>query len=202
MASARRSPRRSPASTPTSTGSVFCACGSATSERNQSTKGGFRSGSAPRDLTHLARIGLEHPEVRYEIVYGVSNNRRSWYDNSNAYRLGYRPQDDSEPFSAAVLAAEPPDADPIAERYQGGTFCAAEFTATALPDQAMPEGEHRSGGKASRAHHPPPSPSGEGRGDWAPQQTVQRWPRLPTCAENDGRILREGSAMNPSQASA
>ena len=62
---------------------------------------------SPRDLTQLVRIGLDHPEVRYEIVYGVSNNRRSWYDNSNAYRLGYRPQDDSEPYAEAVLAAEP-----------------------------------------------------------------------------------------------
>ena len=88
---------------------------------------------SPRDLTQLVRIGLEHPELRYEIVYGVSNNRRSWYDNSNAYRLGYQPQDESEPYAEAVLAAEPPDADPIAERYQGGTFCAAEYTAKTPP---------------------------------------------------------------------
>jgi uronate dehydrogenase len=84
---------------------------------------------SPRDYTQLVRIGLEHPDIRYEIVYGVSNNRRSWYDNSNAERLGYRPQDDSEPYAEAVLAAEPPGADPIAEHYQGGTFCAAEYTA-------------------------------------------------------------------------
>ena len=84
---------------------------------------------SPRDYTQLVRIGLEHPDIRYEIVYGVSNNRRSWYDNSNAERLGYRPQDDSEPYAEAVLAAEPAGADPIAERYQGGTFCAAEYTA-------------------------------------------------------------------------
>ena len=61
---------------------------------------------SPRDYTQLVRIGLEHPDIRYEIVYGVSNNRRSWYDNSNAERLGYRPQDDSEPYAEAVLAAE------------------------------------------------------------------------------------------------
>ena len=89
---------------------------------------------SPRDYTQLVRIGLEHPDIRYEIVYGVSNNRRSWYDNANAERLGYRPQDDSEPFAEAVLAAEPPGADPIAERYQGGTFCAAEYSA-ATPSQ-------------------------------------------------------------------
>jgi uronate dehydrogenase len=85
---------------------------------------------SPRDYTQLVRIGLEHPDIRYEIVYGVSNNRRSWYDNSNAYRLGYRPQDDSEPYAEAVLAAEAgQSADPIAETYQGGTFCTAEYTA-------------------------------------------------------------------------
>src|SRR5579863_3056950 len=84
---------------------------------------------SPRDYTQLVRIGLEHPDIRYEIVYGISDNRRSWYDNSNAYRLGYRPEDDSEPYAEAVLAAEPPNPDPIAERYQGGTFCADEYTA-------------------------------------------------------------------------
>jgi uronate dehydrogenase len=90
---------------------------------------------SPRDLTQLVRIGLEHPAVRYEIVYGVSNNRRSWYDNSNAYRLGYRPQDDSEPWAAEVLAAEAAEtADPIAEYYQGGTFCAAEYMAATRRD--------------------------------------------------------------------
>ena len=90
---------------------------------------------SPRDYTQLVRIGLEHPDIRYEIVYGVSNNRRSWYDNSNAQRLGYRPQDDSEPYAAEVLSAEAGQpVDPIAEFYQGGTFCAAEYTAKTRRD--------------------------------------------------------------------
>jgi len=88
---------------------------------------------SPRDLTQLVRIGLEHPDVRYEIVYGVSNNQRSWYDNSNAYRLGYKPEDNSEPYAEAVLAAEPSNPEPIAERYQGGTLPAAEYTAKTPP---------------------------------------------------------------------
>src|SRR6267378_396242 len=90
---------------------------------------------SPRDYTQLVRIGLEHPDIRFEIVYGVSNNQRSWYDNANAHRLGYRPQDDSEPQAAAILAAEAGEPrDPIAERYQGGTFCAAEYDAETTPD--------------------------------------------------------------------
>ena len=80
---------------------------------------------SPRDLAQLVIIGLEHPDIRLEIVYGVSNNTRSWYDNSNAHRLGYRPHDDSEAFAAAVLAREKPG-DPTAELYQGGAFVVAE----------------------------------------------------------------------------
>jgi len=90
---------------------------------------------SPRDYTQLARIGLEHPDIRFEIVYGVSNNKRSWYDNSNAYRLGYRPEDDSEPYAAEILAAEAgQQKDPIAERYQGGTFPAGEYDAPTPPE--------------------------------------------------------------------
>jgi uronate dehydrogenase len=86
---------------------------------------------SPRDLTQLVRIGLEHPDMRYEIVYGVSGNQRSWYDNSNAYRLGYKPEDDSEPQAAQVLSAEAGQPkNPIAEKYQGGTFCGEEYDAS------------------------------------------------------------------------
>ena len=77
---------------------------------------------SPRDLTQLIRIGLEHPDIHYEIVYGVSDNARSWYDNANAHRLGYRPEDHSEPHAEEVLAREPAHApDQISEIYQGGT---------------------------------------------------------------------------------
>jgi uronate dehydrogenase len=83
---------------------------------------------SPRDYTQLVRIGMEHPDIHFEIVYGVSRNQRSWYDNSNAYRLGYKPEDDSEPYAADVLKAEEgQEKDPIAELYQGGTFPAGEY---------------------------------------------------------------------------
>src|SRR5207302_1347152 len=87
-------------------------------------------GFYPRSQTIDHRV-VPRPDSRY----GVSNNRRSWYDNSNAYRLGYQPQDDSEPYAAEILAAEAGQPkDPIAERYQGGTFCADEFTAATPPE--------------------------------------------------------------------
>ena len=80
---------------------------------------------SPRDLAQLVAIGIDHPDVRFEIVYGVSGNTRSWYDNSNAERLGYVPQDDSELYAAEVLARG--DAgDELVDGYQGGQFVRAE----------------------------------------------------------------------------
>jgi uronate dehydrogenase len=88
----------------------------------------------PRDMAQLVQIGIEHPGIRFEIVYGVSGNKRSWYDNSNAARLGYRPQDDSEVFAAEVLARGEKPGDPVAEAHQGGVFCSAEE----VPNPAAP----------------------------------------------------------------
>lgn len=63
--------------------------------------------SSWRDLAQLVRIGLDHPELRYAVVFGVSANTRSFFDNSAAFRLGYRPEDNAELFAAAVLAGTP-----------------------------------------------------------------------------------------------
>jgi uronate dehydrogenase len=80
-----------------------------------------------RDLAQLVSIGIDHPGIRFEIVYGISGNRRTWYDNANAARLGYKPQDDSEPWAAEMLAKHQDNPDPRVELYQGGTFVGAEF---------------------------------------------------------------------------
>jgi len=87
---------------------------------------------SPRDMAQLVTIGIEHAAIRFEIVYGVSDNRRSWYDNSNAARLGYRPLDDSEAFAAEVLARERPG-DPRAEVAQGGAFVHLETVPNPAP---------------------------------------------------------------------
>jgi uronate dehydrogenase len=82
---------------------------------------------SPRDLYQLVRIGLEAPGIRHEIVYGMSDNKRAWWDNANAFRLGYRPQDHGEEFAAEVLAKDPgPTGDDRIDGNQGGEFCVAE----------------------------------------------------------------------------
>ena len=59
-----------------------------------------------RDLAQLCIIGLEHPEIHNTIVYGVSDNFACWYDNSEAYRLGYKPQDHAEDHKDFAMAEE------------------------------------------------------------------------------------------------
>lgn len=84
---------------------------------------------APEDLVQLFQIGLEHPDIRFEIFYGVSDNEASWWDNSRAQRLGYRPAGKAEQFRAhAVAEQEKIGPDPVGDLFQGGTFCSAEFT--------------------------------------------------------------------------
>jgi uronate dehydrogenase len=104
----------------------------------------------PRDLAQLVTIGIEHPEVRFEIVYGISKNSRAWYDNANAFRLGYKPQDDSEKWAAEVLANEKPGADPVAEKHQGGVFCVAESIPNPAPLPKQKKGVARKAAKKKK----------------------------------------------------
>jgi uronate dehydrogenase len=84
---------------------------------------------APADLAQLVRIGLEHPDIQYEIFYGISDNARGWWDNSAAYRFGYRPQGRAEKHRDEALTAQARlQADAIGDWYQGGTFCSDEFS--------------------------------------------------------------------------
>jgi uronate dehydrogenase len=84
----------------------------------------------PEDLLQLVRIGLEHPDIHYEIFYGVSDNVASWWDNSTARRFGYQPQGRGEDFRDEAIAAQKKlGPDPIGARYQGGSFCSDEYDA-------------------------------------------------------------------------
>ncbi|MHC8380632.1 NAD-dependent epimerase/dehydratase family protein [Pseudomonas sp. LB3P14] len=46
-----------------------------------------------RDLVQLIEIGLNHPDLRCETVYGVSRCPDALFENTRAHALGYRPLD-------------------------------------------------------------------------------------------------------------
>jgi uronate dehydrogenase len=80
---------------------------------------------SPRDLAQLVLIGLEHPDIDCTTVYGVSATDATWWDNSVAAALGYRPQDRTIDFAAPE--AFQPKASPLPEvtdHFQGAGFCA------------------------------------------------------------------------------
>ena len=83
---------------------------------------------SPEDLVQLVRIGLEHPDIRFEIFFGVSDNELGWWDNAAAFHYGYRPTGRAEDHVAAALAAQKVlPLDRVGDWYQGGPFCSAEF---------------------------------------------------------------------------
>jgi uronate dehydrogenase len=78
------------------------------------------------DLERLIVASLTAPLVGHSIIYGMSDNTVTWWDNTAARHIGYRPQDSSEPFRAAVEARQPTiDLDDPAAIYQGGMFVRA-----------------------------------------------------------------------------
>jgi uronate dehydrogenase len=80
-----------------------------------------------RDMVQLTRRCIDHPDYHFVIVYGVSNNLRSRWDNSNVEFLGYRPEDDSEVFAAEIFAEGKKEND-ISAQFHGAHYCPMEFS--------------------------------------------------------------------------
>jgi len=88
-----------------------------------------------RDLGQLVALGIEHPDLVFSVVYGISDSTGRHYDNAAAHALGYRPQDGTAAaaFEAQVLQEDPPPAAgsevarSAAELTLGGQFSQNEF---------------------------------------------------------------------------
>ena len=75
------------------------------------------------DTERLVVAALSAPVVGHSIIYGMSDNTRTFWDNTSARHIGYQPQDSSEVFRPAVEARQQAlDLSDPATIYQGGTF--------------------------------------------------------------------------------
>jgi uronate dehydrogenase len=75
------------------------------------------------DCVRLVAASLTAERVGFTIAFGISDNALKPVDNHMADHLGWRPQDSTEPFRAAVEARTPvPDRDAPAVRHLGGWF--------------------------------------------------------------------------------
>jgi uronate dehydrogenase len=85
------------------------------------------------DLESMVRCAIEAQDVGFAPVWGISDNRRAYYDVHEPNKIGFVPKQDAEVFAAETLAAAAGVAvDPVATRYQGGKFVTQSYT---------PEGE-------------------------------------------------------------
>jgi uronate dehydrogenase len=75
------------------------------------------------DLERLVVASLTAPVVRHTIIYGMSDNQTTWWDNTPSKHIGYRPLDSSDVFRNSVEARQPEIDihDPVA-MFQGGAF--------------------------------------------------------------------------------
>ena len=78
------------------------------------------------DLHRLISACLTTPVLGHSIIFGMSDNAVTWWDNSRARHIGYLPKDSSDVFRDAVYArtSNPDLHDPVAQ-FQGGGFVVA-----------------------------------------------------------------------------
>jgi uronate dehydrogenase len=75
------------------------------------------------DLERLVVAALTAPIVGHTIIFGMSDNQTSWWDNTHAKHIGYRALDSSDVFRHEVEARQPLiDRHDKAALYQGGAF--------------------------------------------------------------------------------
>jgi uronate dehydrogenase len=78
------------------------------------------------DLHRLVTACLTTPVLGHSIIFGMSDNAVTWWDNSRARHIGFRPQDSSDIFREAVYArTTAPDLDDPVAQFQGGGFVKA-----------------------------------------------------------------------------
>lgn len=88
----------------------------------------LRMWTSARDLGQLVRIGLEHPEVRNEVVYGVSESPDPLFHNRRARSLGYKPQDNAEDnLAPGYLPYEDMDPATSGRDHVGGAYAGAKL---------------------------------------------------------------------------
>jgi uronate dehydrogenase len=80
-----------------------------------------------RDMVALVGCCIDHPKYHFVVVYGVSNNLRNRWDNTDAKWLGYRPQDNAEAFAAEVFAQNKTENE-ISALFHGAHYCPMEFS--------------------------------------------------------------------------
>jgi uronate dehydrogenase len=74
------------------------------------------------DAVRLVDACLTAEILGFAVVYGISANRRAWWDLGPARALGYEPADDAEHWAAEIEATPASSDDELDGRFVGGGF--------------------------------------------------------------------------------
>jgi uronate dehydrogenase len=80
------------------------------------------------DLARLMVRVAATEKVGCAVIWGASNNTRTFWDKDAREKLGWAPQDSADPY-AGQLAGKV-SGDPVEERYQGGGYTRENYTRT------------------------------------------------------------------------
>jgi uronate dehydrogenase len=80
------------------------------------------------DLARLVQRCIEAERVGHAVIWGASNNPRTFWGRDHRERIGWQPQDTAEAYRAEVEGIV---SDAVSERYQGGGYTAIDYTRAA-----------------------------------------------------------------------
>jgi uronate dehydrogenase len=85
----------------------------------------LRLWTSARDLAELFTVGLTHPDVRFDVVYGLSDCPEPLYRNERAWQLGYRPRDRALDHLASGFVPYEAMDERLGRAYVGGAYMVA-----------------------------------------------------------------------------
>lgn len=79
------------------------------------------------DLARLMVRAVLAPATECAVIWGASkNSRMTWWRDDDRARIGWAPEDSADPYDPQLAGKT--SGDPVAERYQGGTFAAMDYS--------------------------------------------------------------------------
>ena len=81
---------------------------------------------SPADLAGLCAAAIRAPRTGWAMVWGASNNPASFWAEDDRALIGWAPRDSAEAWRDTVGQLR--SADPVAERFQGGSFASRGFS--------------------------------------------------------------------------
>ncbi|MCB8877756.1 NAD-dependent epimerase/dehydratase family protein [Acidisoma silvae] len=87
------------------------------------------------DFIALVRCSAEAERLAFTVIWGASNNSRSFWRDDGRARIGWQPEDSSDGYIERLDAVVTHDA--IAEGLQGGRFVTVDYTREGLPPKDL-----------------------------------------------------------------